>query len=32
MERGSIVEQGNHNELMDNDNIYKKLVELQNFG
>lgn len=31
MERGSIMEQGTHNDLMANNNIYKKLVELQNF-
>lgn len=32
MERGRIVEQGSHNELINNDGVYKKLVELQNFG
>lgn len=32
MERGKIVEQGTHQELISNNNIYKKLVELQNFG
>ena len=32
MERGSIVEQGTHNELMENNNVYRRLVELQNFG
>lgn len=32
MERGRIVEQGTHAELMTNNNVYKKLVELQNFG
>lgn len=32
MERGNIVEQGTHTELMHNHNVYRKLVELQNFG
>ncbi|HAI80276.1 MAG TPA: antibiotic ABC transporter ATP-binding protein, partial [Chryseobacterium sp.] len=32
MERGSIVEQGTHEELMNNNNVYRRLVELQNFG
>ncbi len=32
MERGRIVEQGSHAELISNDGVYKKLVELQNFG
>ena len=32
MERGNIVEQGTHDELITNNNVYKKLVELQNFG
>lgn len=32
MERGNIVEQGTHEELMNNNNVYRKLVELQNFG
>jgi len=31
MERGEIVEQGNHQQLMENNNVYRKLVELQNF-
>ncbi|WP_018675068.1 ABC transporter ATP-binding protein [Riemerella columbina] len=31
MEQGQIVEQGNHQELMAKDGVYKKLVELQNF-
>jgi subfamily B ATP-binding cassette protein MsbA len=31
MERGEIVEHGTHNELMNNNSIYKRLVELQNF-
>lgn len=31
MERGKIVEQGNHNELYEKNGIYRKLVELQNF-
>ncbi|NAW51681.1 ATP-binding cassette domain-containing protein [Elizabethkingia argentiflava] len=31
MERGSIVEQGTHRQLMENNNVYRKLVELQNF-
>lgn len=32
MERGEIVEQGSHDELMAHNGTYKKLVELQNFG
>ena len=32
MERGEIVEQGTHDELMVHNGTYKKLVELQNFG
>ena len=32
MERGNIVEQGTHDKLITNNNVYKKLVELQNFG
>lgn len=32
MERGNIVEQGTHDELMNNNNVYRRLVELQNFG
>ena len=32
MERGEIVEQGTHDELMAHNGTYKKLVELQNFG
>ncbi|SEF93214.1 ATP-binding cassette, subfamily B, MsbA [Halpernia humi] len=31
MERGEIVEQGTHQELMDKKSTYYKLVELQNF-
>lgn len=31
MEQGQIVEQGNHQELMAKNGVYKKLVELQNF-
>ena len=31
MEKGNIVEQGSHQELMDKDGTYRKLVELQNF-
>lgn len=31
MERGQIVEQGTHNELMEHSGVYRKLVELQNF-
>ena len=29
LQKGKIVEQGTHNELIANDNIYKKLVEMQ---
>ena len=32
MERGKIIEQGSHHDLMQNNGMYKKLVELQNFG
>ena len=32
MERGNIVEQGTHYELFKKNGIYRKLVELQNFG
>lgn len=32
MERGRIVEQGTHDELITRNGTYKKLVELQNFG
>lgn len=32
MERGEIVEQGSHDELIAKNGTYKKLVELQNFG
>ena len=31
MEKGLIVEQGTHTELLQKEGIYKKLVELQNF-
>lgn len=31
MERGEIVEQGNHHELYEKNGIYRKLVDLQNF-
>ncbi|WP_278552892.1 ABC transporter ATP-binding protein [Elizabethkingia bruuniana] len=31
MERGVIVEQGTHHNLMDNNSVYRKLVDLQNF-
>ena len=32
MERGNIVEQGTHSELYDKNGVYRKLVDLQNFG
>jgi subfamily B ATP-binding cassette protein MsbA len=32
MERGEIIEQGTHEELIAKNGTYKKLVELQNFG
>ena len=32
MERGNIVEQGTHQELFNKNGIYRKLVDLQNFG
>jgi len=31
MEKGDIIEQGSHHELMDKNGTYRKLVELQNF-
>ncbi|WP_338730993.1 ABC transporter ATP-binding protein [Mangrovimonas cancribranchiae] len=31
MQKGNIVEQGNHNELMVKNGVYKKLVEMQSF-
>jgi subfamily B ATP-binding cassette protein MsbA len=31
MEKGKIVEQGSHHELIEQKGIYNKLVELQNF-
>jgi len=31
MEKGDIIEQGSHQELMENNGTYRKLVELQNF-
>ena len=31
MEKGDIIEQGSHNELMAINGTYRKLVELQNF-
>lgn len=31
MERGVIVEQGTHHDLMDNNSVYRKLIDLQNF-
>lgn len=31
MEKGEIVEQGNHHNLMEKNGVYRKLVELQNF-
>lgn len=32
MERGNIVEQGSHDELLSQNGTYKKLVDLQNFS
>lgn len=32
MDRGNIVEQGTHSELYDKNGVYRKLVDLQNFG
>ena len=32
MERGEIVEQGTHQELLERNGVYRKLVELQNFS
>mgnify|MGYP003560514170 FL=1 len=31
MEKGDIIEQGSHQELMQKNGTYRKLVELQNF-
>ena len=31
MEKGDIIEQGSHQELMERNGTYRKLVELQNF-
>lgn len=31
MERGVIVEQGTHHDLMDNNSVYRKLVDLPEF-
>jgi len=31
MQKGEIVEQGNHNELLQKNTVYKKLVEMQSF-
>jgi len=31
MERGEIIEQGNHHELYEKNGIYRKLVDLQDF-
>jgi len=31
MDKGDIVEQGTHHELLNSNGIYKKLIELQNF-
>jgi subfamily B ATP-binding cassette protein MsbA len=31
MEKGDIIEQGSHQELMEKNGTYRKLVELQNF-
>lgn len=32
MERGKIMEQGKHSELMENNGIYRKLIEMQSFS
>ena len=32
MQKGKIVEQGTHQELMDKDGVYQKLVSMQSFG
>jgi subfamily B ATP-binding cassette protein MsbA len=32
MERGNIVEQGTHQELFEKQGMYRRLVDLQNFG
>ena len=31
LDKGEIVEQGNHDELIKNDSYYKKLIALQSF-
>lgn len=32
MDQGSIIQQGNHKSLLKEDNVYRKLVEMQNLG
>src|SRR5690606_20499524 len=32
LEAGSIVEEGNHQQLLANDGLYKRLIEMQQFG
>jgi subfamily B ATP-binding cassette protein MsbA len=32
LQKGSIVEQGKHNELIKKEGVYKKLIDLQSFG
>lgn len=32
LDSGSVIEEGTHKELMERNGVYKKLVELQNFG
>ena len=32
MERGRIMEEGTHNELLERNGIYKKLIDMQNFS
>ena len=31
MQKGEIVEQGTHNQLLSNKGVYKKLVDMQSF-
>ena len=32
LDKGEIIEEGSHNELIKNNSIYKKLISLQSFS
>jgi len=32
LENGQIVEQGSHHELIGNNGLYRKLIDMQTFG